>query len=90
MLPSPGKVPPPLEPNPGFLSGRATPTSFQVPGLGKDPLQHRKFGGYLEISPTPGLEVCGFGHVERRREARKMVAVVLAIGHALRAHEALP
>jgi hypothetical protein len=66
-----GKGSSPLEPNPGFLSGRATPTSFQVPGLGKDPLQHRKFGGYLEISPTPGLEVCGFGHGERRREARK-------------------
>ena len=37
----------------------------------------------------PGLEVCGFCHGERRREAREEVAVVLAIGHALRAHEAL-
>jgi hypothetical protein len=44
---------------------------------------------YLEIPPAPGLEVCGFGHGERRREARKKVAMVLAIGHALRAHEAL-
>src|SRR5918993_4039746 len=30
-----------------------------------------------------------FGHGERRRKARKKVAVVLAFGHALRAHEAL-
>ncbi len=43
----------------------------------------------LEIPPAPGFEVCGFGHGERRREARKQVAVVLTIGHALRAHEAL-
>ena len=41
------------------------------------------------ISPTPGLEVRRFGHGERRREARKKIAVVLAIGYALRAHEAL-
>ena len=44
---------------------------------------------WLEIPPTPGLEVCSFGHGERRRKARKQVAVVLAFGHALRAHEAL-
>jgi hypothetical protein len=37
----------------------------------------------------PGLKVCGFGHSKRRRKARKKVAVVLAIGHTLRAHEAL-
>jgi hypothetical protein len=43
----------------------------------------------LEIPPTPGLEVCSFCHGERRRKACKKVAVVLAIGHALRAHEAL-
>jgi hypothetical protein len=47
------------------------------------------FAGQLEIPPTPGLKVCGFGHGECRREARKEVAVILAIGHALRAHEAL-
>jgi len=45
--------------------------------------------GWLEIPPTPGLEVCGFCHGERRRETRKQVTVVLAIGHALGAHEAL-
>jgi hypothetical protein len=45
--------------------------------------------GQLEITPTPGLEVCGFCHGERRRKARKKVTIVLAIGHALRAHEAL-
>jgi hypothetical protein len=43
----------------------------------------------LKIPPTPGLEVCRFGHGERRREARQEVAMVLAIGHTLRAHEAL-
>jgi hypothetical protein len=48
----------------------------------------RCYGG-LKIPPTPGLEVCRFGHGERRRKARKKVTVVLAIGHALRAHEAL-
>jgi hypothetical protein len=46
--------------------------------------------GYLKIPPTPGLKVCRFSHGERRREAREEVAVVLAIGHALRAHETLP
>jgi hypothetical protein len=44
--------------------------------------------GWLEIPPTPSLEVRRFGHGERRREAREKVAVVLAIGHVLRAHEA--
>jgi hypothetical protein len=44
---------------------------------------------YLEIPPTPSLEVCGFGHGERRREAREKVAVVLAVGHTIRAHQAL-
>jgi hypothetical protein len=43
----------------------------------------------LEIPPTPRLEVCSFGHGERRREARKKVSVVLAIGHTLRAQKAL-
>jgi hypothetical protein len=43
----------------------------------------------LKIPPTPGLEVCGFCHGERRREACKQVAVVLAFGHTLRTHEAL-
>jgi hypothetical protein len=42
------------------------------------------FIGQLELPPTPGLEVCRFGHGERRGEARKEVAVVLAIGHTLR------
>jgi hypothetical protein len=46
-------------------------------------------GTELEISTTPGLEVCSLGHGKRRREARKKVAVVLAIGHTLRTHEAL-
>jgi hypothetical protein len=45
--------------------------------------------GWLEIPPTPGLEVGGFRHGERRRKAREEIAVVLAIGHALRTHEAL-
>ena len=45
--------------------------------------------GQLEITPTPSLQVCRFGHGERRREAREEVAVVLTIGHTLRAHEAL-
>jgi hypothetical protein len=43
----------------------------------------------LEIPPTPSLEVRRFCHGERRRKARKKVAVVLAIDHTLRAHEAL-
>jgi hypothetical protein len=43
----------------------------------------------LDIPPVPCLEVCRFCHGERRREAREEVALVLAIGHALRAHEAL-
>jgi len=46
-------------------------------------------GTELEISTTPGLKVCCFGHGERRRKARKEVAVILAIGHTLRAHQAL-
>src|SRR5829696_3012574 len=45
--------------------------------------------GELKIPPTPSLKVRRFSHGERRREAREEVAVVLAIGHALRAHEAL-
>jgi hypothetical protein len=45
--------------------------------------------GWLVIPPTPGLKVCGFCHGERRRKARKEVAVILAIGHALRTHKAL-
>jgi hypothetical protein len=45
--------------------------------------------GWLEIPPTPGLEIRGFGHGECRREACEEVTVVLAIGHALRSHEAL-
>jgi hypothetical protein len=43
----------------------------------------------LHIPPTPSLEIRGFCHGERRREARKEVTVVLAVGHTLRAHEAL-
>jgi hypothetical protein len=45
--------------------------------------------GQLEIPPAPGLKVCNFCHGERRRKACKEVAVVLAIGHTLRAQEAL-
>jgi hypothetical protein len=45
--------------------------------------------GELKIPPAPGLKVCRLCHGERCREARKKVTVVLAIGHALRAHEAL-
>src|SRR5215217_7416799 len=52
-------------------------------------VQRPKPTGSLEIPPTPGLEVCGFCHGERRREARNEVAVVLTIGHTLRAHKAL-
>jgi hypothetical protein len=44
------------------------------------------FAIYSEIPSTPSLEICRFGHGERRREARKEVAVVLSVGHALRAH----
>jgi hypothetical protein len=43
----------------------------------------------LKIPPTPGLKVCSFCHGERRRKTREKVAVVLAIGHTLRAQEAL-
>jgi hypothetical protein len=43
----------------------------------------------LEISPTPGLKVCSFGHGERHREPREKIAMVLSFGHALRAHKAL-
>jgi hypothetical protein len=46
-------------------------------------------GTELEIPPAPGFEIRCFVHGERRREARKEVSVVLAIAHALRAHEAL-
>jgi hypothetical protein len=63
--------------------------SHQAPGLSIALVQSSKPGGLLEIPPTPGLEVCGFDHGERRRKARKKVAVILAISHALRAHEAL-
>jgi len=43
----------------------------------------------LQFPPTPCLEVCSLGHGERRREAREEVAVILAIGPTLRAHEVL-
>ena len=43
----------------------------------------------LEIPSTPGLKIRSFGHGDRCRKARKKVTVVLAIGHTLRAHEAL-
>jgi hypothetical protein len=45
--------------------------------------------GELKIPPTPCLKVCRLGHGERRRKAREEIAVILAIGHTLRAHEAL-
>jgi hypothetical protein len=48
----------------------------------------RCYGG-SKTPPTPGLKVCGFGHGERRRKLGKKVTIVLAFGHALRAHEAL-
>jgi hypothetical protein len=44
---------------------------------------------WSEIPLASRFEVGSLGHGERRREARKEVTVVLAIGHALRAHEAL-
>jgi hypothetical protein len=53
-----------------------------------EPGARQCYGG-LKISATPGLEVRRFGHGKRRRKARKKVAVVLAIGHTLRAHEGL-
>ena len=37
----------------------------------------------------PGLKICRFCHGERRRKTSEKVAIVFAIGHALRAHEAL-
>jgi hypothetical protein len=43
----------------------------------------------LEIPPTPRFEVCCFCHGERRRKACMKITVILAFGHALRAHEAL-
>jgi len=43
----------------------------------------------LEIPSAPSLKVRRFCHGERRRKAREEVAVVLAIGHTLQAHEAL-
>jgi hypothetical protein len=46
--------------------------------------------GELEIPAAPGLEVRRLGHGERRRQAREQIPVVLSIGHALGAHEALP
>jgi hypothetical protein len=57
--------------------------------LGVCELGARKCYGKLKIPPTPSLKVCSFCHGERRRKAREEVAVVLATGHALRAHEAL-
>ena len=43
----------------------------------------------LEVPAPTRLEVRSFCHGERRRKAREEVTVILAIGHALRAHEAL-
>jgi hypothetical protein len=43
----------------------------------------------LKIPPTLSLKVCGFCHGEGCRKAREEIAVVLAIGHALIAQEAL-
>jgi hypothetical protein len=79
----------PLGPDPCLLSGRSAPTSHQASGLGIAPVHHSKPANLLEIPPTPGLKICSFCHGESRREARKEVTVVLAIGHTLRAHEAL-
>ena len=47
--------------------------------------------GWLKIPPTTRLEIRSLRHGERRREARKQVAVVYAsfASHALRAHEVL-
>src|SRR5919112_4631221 len=44
---------------------------------------------WSEIPLASRFEVGSLGHGERRREARKEVTVVLAIGHTQRAHEAL-
>src|SRR5215211_2739850 len=76
-------------PDPCLLLRPVAPTSHQAPGLGIAPVQSSKHGGWLVIPATPRFEVCCFCHGERRREARKEVTVVLAIGHTLRAHEAL-
>jgi hypothetical protein len=65
---------------PSFHRGQSTQTAREIPS--EDAIQ-------LEISPPPGLKVCGFCHGERGGEARKKFTVVLAIGHALGAHEAL-
>jgi hypothetical protein len=43
----------------------------------------------LEMPTAPGLEVRRFCHGECCREPRKKVAMVLAFGHPLWAHEAL-
>jgi hypothetical protein len=58
-----------------------------VPGV-SEPGARRCYGG-LKIPPTPGLKVRRFGHGERRGKACKKVTVILAMGHTLRAHEAL-
>jgi hypothetical protein len=57
--------------------------SYSLGPLGEDSV------GSLEIPLAPGLEVCRFCHGERRGEACEKVAMVLAIGHTLRAHQAL-
>ena len=51
----------------------------------------RKLSNGSKIPPAPGLEIRSLRHGERRREARKQVAVVYAsfASHALRAHEVL-
>src|SRR5215208_2071103 len=88
----------PLRHAPNLLSCSIGKSAISNPSLTCDGCQgRRKFSHKgaafsivsASILPTPGLKVCRFGHGERRREARKEVAVVLAIGHALRAHEAL-
>jgi hypothetical protein len=37
------------------------------------------FVGWLEIPATPSLEVCSFGHGERRRKVRKEITLKAAV-----------
>jgi hypothetical protein len=53
-----------------------------------EPDASQSYGG-LKVPQAPGFEVRSFGHDEHRREVREEITVVLAIGHAPRAHEVL-
>src|SRR5215208_1358999 len=88
----------PLRHAPNLLSCSIGKSAISNPSLTCDGCQgRRKFSHKgaafsivsASILPMPGRKVCRLGHGERRRKASKKVTVVLAIGHALRAHEAL-